>query len=69
VNQEKFNKCYFNYRRYYFSLFLELSDIAMPFVKAAVSKVSAAVSYFWVSMIGKSLGLIFSGIRQSLGWR
>ncbi|CAO2045931.1 unnamed protein product [Urochloa humidicola] len=56
-------------RRYYFSLFLELSDIAMPFVRAAVSKVSAAVSYFWVSMIGRSLGLIFSGIRQSLGWR
>ncbi|CAL4887661.1 unnamed protein product [Urochloa decumbens] len=55
--------------RYYFSLFLELSDIAMPFVRAAVSKVSAAVSYFWVSMIGRSLGLIFSGIRQSLGWR
>ncbi|RCV06560.1 hypothetical protein SETIT_1G172400v2 [Setaria italica] len=54
--------------RYYISLFLELSDIAMPFVRAAVSKVSAAVSYFWVSMIGRSLGLIFSGIRQSLGW-
>ncbi|TVU29943.1 hypothetical protein EJB05_21539 [Eragrostis curvula] len=55
--------------RYYFSLFLELSDIAMPFLRAAVSKISAAVSYFWVSMIGRSLGLIFSGIRQSLGWR
>jgi len=55
--------------RYYFSLFLELSDIAMPFISAAVSKVGAAVSYFWVSMIGRSLGLIFSGIRQSLGWR
>ncbi|KAF8693237.1 hypothetical protein HU200_038619 [Digitaria exilis] len=55
--------------RYYFSLFLELSDIAMPFLRAAVSKVGAAVSYFWVSMIGRSLGLIFSGIRQSLGWR
>ncbi|WVZ92076.1 hypothetical protein U9M48_038170 [Paspalum notatum var. saurae] len=55
--------------RYYFSLLLELSDIAMPFVRAAVSKVSTAVSYFWVSMIGTSLGLIFSGIRQPLGWR
>lgn len=55
--------------RYYFSLFLELSDIAMPFMRAAISKVSAAVSYFWVSMIGRSLGLIFSGIRQSLGWK
>ncbi|XP_062219155.1 uncharacterized protein LOC133918993 [Phragmites australis] len=55
--------------RYYFSLFLELSDIAMPFVRAAVGKVSTAVSYFWVSMIGRSLGLIFSGVRQALGWR
>uniref|UniRef100_A0A0D9VGD1 DUF3685 domain-containing protein n=1 Tax=Leersia perrieri TaxID=77586 RepID=A0A0D9VGD1_9ORYZ len=55
--------------RYYFSLFLEMSDIAMPFIRAVVTKVSAAVSYFWVSMIGRSLGLIFSGIRQSLGWR
>uniref|UniRef100_A0A0A9CXF5 Uncharacterized protein n=1 Tax=Arundo donax TaxID=35708 RepID=A0A0A9CXF5_ARUDO len=55
--------------RYCFSLFLEFSDIAMPFVRAAVSKVSSAVSYFWVSMIGRSLGLIFSGIRQSLGRR
>uniref|UniRef100_A0ACD5W8S3 Uncharacterized protein n=1 Tax=Avena sativa TaxID=4498 RepID=A0ACD5W8S3_AVESA len=55
--------------RYYYSLVLELSDIAMPFAKAVVARVSAAVSYFWVSMIGRSLGLIFSGIRQSLGWR
>nr|BAD22996.1 unknown protein [Oryza sativa Japonica Group]BAD38126.1 unknown protein [Oryza sativa Japonica Group]BAG89886.1 unnamed protein product [Oryza sativa Japonica Group] len=55
--------------RYYFSLLLEMSDIAMPFIRAVVTKVSAAVSYFWVSMIGRSLGLIFSGIRQSLGWR
>jgi hypothetical protein len=40
----------------------------MPFVKATVSKVSATVYYFWVSMIGRSLGLIFSGIsRQSFG--
>ncbi|CAM0873974.1 unnamed protein product [Alopecurus aequalis] len=55
--------------RYYYSLVLELSDIAMPFARAVVARVSAAVSYFWVSMIGRSLGLIFSGIRQSLGWR
>jgi hypothetical protein len=40
----------------------------MSFVKATVTKVSAAVSYFWVSMIGRSLRLIFSGIsRQSSG--
>uniref|UniRef100_A0A0E0G794 Uncharacterized protein n=1 Tax=Oryza nivara TaxID=4536 RepID=A0A0E0G794_ORYNI len=39
--------------RYYFSLLLEMSDIVMPFIRAVVTKVSAAVSYFWVSMIGR----------------
>jgi hypothetical protein len=40
----------------------------MPFVMATVSKVSFVVSYFWVSMIGRSLGLNFLGIRrQSFG--
>lgn len=55
--------------RYYFSLFLEFSDITMPFIKTIFIKVSNAVSFFLVYMIGRSLGLIFSGIRQSLGWR
>lgn len=55
--------------RYYFSLFLEFSDITMPFIKTIFTKVSNAVSFFLVYMIGRSLGLIFSGIRQSLGWR
>ncbi|KAK6143996.1 hypothetical protein DH2020_020816 [Rehmannia glutinosa] len=52
--------------RYYFSLFLELSDITMPFVKAIVAKVSDAISFFLVCLIGRSLGLIYSGIRNSL---
>ena len=52
----------FNCRSYYFSLFLELSHIAMPFIRVAVF-------YFRVSMIGRSLGLIFSGTTQSLGWK
>lgn len=55
--------------RYYFSLFLELSDITTPLVKTVFTKVSNAVSFFLVCMIGRSLGLIFTGIRQSLGWR
>ncbi|XP_072979693.1 uncharacterized protein [Typha angustifolia] len=55
--------------RYYFSLFLELSDITMPFVRATCTKISNAVSFFLVYMIGRSVGLIFNGIRQSLGWR
>lgn len=55
--------------RYYFSLFLELSDIAMPFVIALFTKASNAVSFFLVCLIGRSLGLIYTGIRQSLRWK
>ncbi|PIN22759.1 hypothetical protein CDL12_04520 [Handroanthus impetiginosus] len=52
--------------RYYFSLFLELADITMPFVRTLVAKVSDAISFFLVCLIGRSLGLIYSGIRNSL---
>ncbi|XP_043706825.1 uncharacterized protein LOC122656400 isoform X1 [Telopea speciosissima] len=55
--------------RYYFSLFLEFSDITMPIVKVIFAKISSAISFFLVSLIGRSLGLIYTGIRQSLGWR
>ncbi|XP_011083125.1 uncharacterized protein LOC105165720 [Sesamum indicum] len=52
--------------RYYYSLFLELADITMPFVRTVVAKVSDAISFFLVCLIGRSLGLIYSGIRNSL---
>ncbi|RZB52419.1 hypothetical protein D0Y65_048759 [Glycine soja] len=55
--------------RYYFSLFLELSDITMPLIRAVIDKVSDAISFFLVSLIGRSLGLIYTGIRQSLRWK
>ncbi|XP_065633403.1 uncharacterized protein LOC112026550 isoform X2 [Quercus suber] len=55
--------------RYYFSLLLELSDISMPLIKAVISKVSDAISFFLVCLIGRSLGLIYTGIRQSLRWK
>ncbi|XP_075490488.1 uncharacterized protein LOC142529021 isoform X1 [Primulina tabacum] len=55
--------------RYYVSLFLELADIAMPFVRTVVAKVSDAISFFLVSLIGRSLGLIYSGIQKSLRWK
>ncbi|KAK1308533.1 hypothetical protein QJS10_CPA09g02010 [Acorus calamus] len=55
--------------RYYYSLFLEFSDIAMPLVRVIFDKISSAISFFLKCLIGRSLGLIFSGIRQSLGWR
>ncbi|KAH0939958.1 hypothetical protein HID58_007419 [Brassica napus] len=55
--------------RYYFSLFLELSDIGMPIIRVVVDKVSSVISFFLVTLIGRSVGLIFTGIRQSLRWK
>ncbi|KAA8543471.1 hypothetical protein F0562_021034 [Nyssa sinensis] len=55
--------------RYYFSLFLELADIAMPLIRTIFAKVSDAISFFLVFLIGRSLGLIYTGIRQSLRWK
>ncbi|XP_025013480.1 uncharacterized protein LOC8264969 isoform X3 [Ricinus communis] len=55
--------------RYYFSLYLELFDITMPLIRAVIEKVSSAISFFLVTLIGRSLGLIYTGIRQSLRWK
>ncbi|CAI8612380.1 unnamed protein product [Vicia faba] len=55
--------------RYYFSLLLELSDIMMPIVRKVINKASEAISFFLVSLIGRSVGLIYTGIRQSLKWK
>ncbi|XP_013594221.1 PREDICTED: uncharacterized protein LOC106302232 isoform X4 [Brassica oleracea var. oleracea] len=55
--------------RYYFSLFLELSDIGMPIIRVVLDKVSRVISFFLVTLIGRSVGLIFTGIRQSLRWK
>ncbi|KAK3193276.1 hypothetical protein Dsin_024586 [Dipteronia sinensis] len=55
--------------RYYFSLCLELSDISMPFIRVVFNKISDAISFFFVCLIGRALGLIYTGIRQSLQWK
>lgn len=55
--------------RYYFSLFLELADITLPLIKAVTAKISSALSFFLVCLIGRSLGLIYTGIRQALRWK
>ncbi|KAG0447056.1 hypothetical protein HPP92_028503 [Vanilla planifolia] len=55
--------------RYYFSLLLEFFDVAMPLLITFFNQARNAVSFFLMCMIGRSLGLIFSGIRQSLGWK
>ncbi|XP_078427825.1 phosphoglycolate phosphatase isoform X2 [Wolffia australiana] len=55
--------------RYYYSLFLELSDVAMPLVRIIVSKGRDAISFLLTCLVGRSLGLIYTGIRQALGFR
>ncbi|KAM1458378.1 hypothetical protein ACFX13_036290 [Malus domestica] len=55
--------------RYYFSLFLELYDISMPLIRAVVDNISRGLSFFLKCLIGRSLGLIYTGIRQSLRWK
>ncbi|KAM7496207.1 hypothetical protein LguiA_020621 [Lonicera macranthoides] len=55
--------------RYYYSLFLELADITMPLIRTVIAKVSDGVSFFLVCLIGRSLGLIYTGIREALRWK
>ncbi|CAI5526270.1 unnamed protein product [Closterium sp. Naga37s-1] len=46
---------------------LELSDLLLPLVKAAVTAAGRAVSFLLVALIVRSLGLVYQGIRQSWG--
>ncbi|KAF5746333.1 hypothetical protein HS088_TW06G00504 [Tripterygium wilfordii] len=55
--------------KYYLSLYLELADISLPLIKVVIGKISDAISFFLVCLIGRSLGLIYTGIRQSLRWK
>ena len=49
------------------SLILEALDFAAPLVMQIGRKGSAAISWLLVALIGRSLGLIFRGVKQSLG--
>lgn len=48
-------------RRYYFSLFLEFSDITMPFARGIFTKIRVAVFFFLVCMIGSHSGRFLPG--------
>lgn len=54
--------------RYYFSLYLEFSDICGPLLRTVVTKLGEGISFLLVILIGRSLGLIYRGIRQSVQW-
>ncbi|KAK9815661.1 hypothetical protein WJX72_007540 [[Myrmecia] bisecta] len=53
--------------RYTISLLLEAADVLMPLFSALFKRVSAAVSWLLVRLIGRSLGLVYRGVKQSLG--
>ena len=41
-------------------------DVATPLVRAAFLRASAFASWLLIALIGRGLGLIYRGIRQSL---
>ena len=51
------------------SFVLEFGDVAMPLLRSLFSRLSAAVSWLLVTLIGRSLGLVFRGVRESFGGR
>jgi len=51
------------------SLLLEALDFATPILQRVGRKAGAAISWLLSALIGRSLGLIFKGIKQSLGIR
>ena len=52
--------------RSWVSFLLELGDVATPLLRSLLSRLSAAVSWLLVTLIGRSLGLVFRGVRESV---
>lgn len=52
--------------RYYFSLYLEFSDICGPLLNKVLTKLGEGLSFLLVILIGRSLGLVYRGICQSV---
>ena len=48
------------------SLGLDLLDVAAPLLKAAFLRASACASWLLSTLIGRGLGLVFRGVRQSI---
>lgn len=45
---------------------LEAGDISLPVVRSCMARVTAAISWLLVKLIGRALGLIYRGVKQSL---
>lgn len=46
-------------------LLLEVNDVASPLLRTFFMRLSAALQWLLTALIGRSLGLVFRGIRQS----
>jgi Protein of unknown function (DUF3685) len=46
-------------------LLMEVNDVAAPLLHRLFTHVSAALQWLLTALIGRSLGLIFRGVRQS----
>ncbi|GBG81271.1 hypothetical protein CBR_g31943 [Chara braunii] len=49
-----------------YSIYLEFADVTVPIISAVILKIGNVISYLLVTLIGRSLGLIYRGVRQSL---
>ena len=49
------------------SMFLELADVIVPIAQSALSNFKNFASWLLVTLIGRSLGLVYRGIRESMG--
>ena len=52
--------------KYTASFLLEAADVVLPIFRSCMARVSAAVSWLLVKLIGRALGLIYRGVKQSL---
>jgi len=49
-----------------FSVILEMADVCIPLMQGFFTYIGDALSWILVRLIGRSLGLIYRGVRQSL---
>ena len=52
--------------KYAVSFLLEAADVVLPIFRSCMARVSAAISWLLVKLIGRALGLIYRGVKQSL---
>lgn len=52
--------------KYAVSFLLEAADVVLPIFRSCMARVSAAISWLLVKLIGRALGLVYRGVKQSL---